>query len=172
LVLSRSQPGFEALHHGGDQQRARSGTLDAAGAIAFAEALELRESLRVKHVTTLAALRDSLRAGLQAVVPEIIPRGSLDHRLPGNLHITVPGCEGDVLLYLLDEHGILVSTGSACQAGVPEPSHVLIAMGVNSSEARGALRFSLSYSHTAEDINRVIEVFPGVIAQARNAGLA
>jgi cysteine desulfurase len=92
--------------------------------------------------------------------------------LPGNLHITVPGCEGDVLLYLLDERGIHVSTGSACQAGVPEPSHVLMAMGVDESEARGALRFSLGYSTTEADIDQVISVFADVVRVARSAGLA
>jgi cysteine desulfurase len=172
LILSRHYQAMEALHHGGDQQRSRSGTLDAAGAVAFATALELRENSRAHRFTELESLRNRLREGLSAAVPEIITRGSWDSRLPGNLHITVPGCEGDVLLYLLDERGIHVSTGSACQAGVPEPSHVLVAMGVDPSEARGALRFSLSYSHTAADIERVISVFPEVVDHARRAGLA
>jgi len=172
LILSRHQQSLEALHHGGEQQRGRSGTLDAAGAVAFATALEIRDRQRESGSDALAALRDRLLRGLLERVPEVIPRGSLGSRLPGNLHITVPGCEGDVLLYLLDEQGINVSTGSACQAGVPEPSHVLLAMGVAESDARGALRFSLSYSHTAADIDQVISVFPDVVAKARTAGLA
>jgi cysteine desulfurase len=172
LILSRHQQGFEALHHGGEQQRGRSGTLDAAGAVAFATALEVRDGTRQKRHKDLANLRDRLLQGLIHQVPEIVPRGSWDARIPGNLHITVPGCEGDVLLYLLDEQGINVSTGSACQAGVPEPSHVLIAMGVPESEARGALRFSLSYPHTEAEIDRVISAFPEVVAKARSAGLA
>jgi cysteine desulfurase len=172
LILSRHQQGFDALHHGGEQQRGRSGTLDAAGAVAFATALEVRDRTRQKRHTDLANLRDRLLQGLLHQVPEIVPRGSWDARIPGNLHITVPGCEGDVLLYLLDEQGINVSTGSACQAGVPEPSHVLIAMGVPESEARGALRFSLSYAHTETEIDQVISVFPKVVAKARSAGLA
>ena len=172
LVLSRHQPGWEALHHGGEQQRGRSGTLDQAGAVAFAAALEIREAHRVAHHKRLETLRDQLRTGILAAVPEAVVRGSVTDRLPGNLHITVPGCEGDVLLYLLDEHGIHVSTGSACQAGVPEPSHVLLAMGVDPADARGALRFSLSYSHSSGDIERVLEVFPAVVSQARRAGLA
>lgn len=172
LVVSRHAPQWESLHHGGDQQRLRSGTLDVAGALAFATALEIREANRVRHAQDLGALRDRLRSGLVALVPEIVLRGHPSNRLPGNLHLTVPGCEGDVLLYLLDQHGIHVSTGSACQAGVPEPSHVLIAMGVGESEARGALRFSLGYSSTKEEIDTVISVFAGVVASARTAGLA
>ena len=172
LVLSRNAPELSALVHGGDQQRGRSGTLDTAGVVAFAAALELREQLRLERSEGLRSLRDSLRTQLSAAVPEIVVRGSLDARLPGNLHITVPGCEGDVLLYLLDQHGIQVSTGSACQAGVPEASHVLLAMGLPEDTARGALRFSLGYHTTAEDIDAVVSVFPGVVEQARLAGMA
>lgn len=172
LVVSRHAPQWESLHHGGDQQRLRSGTLDVAGALAFATALALREATRVRDQATLASLRDRLRAGVQAAVPEIVLRGHPTDRLPGNLHITVPGCEGDVLLYLLDERGIHVSTGSACQAGVPEPSHVLMAMGVDESDARGALRFSLGYSTTEAEIDQVISVFADVVSAARRAGLA
>lgn len=171
LVLSRHAPAWEALHHGGEQQRQRSGTLNVAGALGFAVALEAREAQRQRGFAALAALRDRLMVGLQGEVPGLVVRGSKD-RLPGNLHITVPGCEGDVLLYLLDQHGIHVSTGSACQAGVPEASHVLIAMGVSEADARGALRFSLSYSTTEADVDQVIAVFASVVEKARAAGMA
>jgi len=172
LVLSRHAPEMSALIHGGDQQRGRSGTLDVAGVVAFAAALELRERQRVEMSERLRELRDSLREGLQSVVPEIVVRGSTADRLPGNLHITIPDCEGDVLLYLLDQHGIHVSTGSACQAGVPEPSHVLMAMGLREETARGALRFSLGYHTTSEDIDQVVSRFAAVVEQARAAGMA
>lgn len=172
LVLSRRVGAMDPLVHGGSQQRERSGTMDAAGALAFATALELREKARAEQSARLAALRDRLRDGLLRVHPECVLRGSRENRVPGNLHITVPGCEGDVLLYLLDERGIQVSTGSACQAGVPEPSHVLMAMGVREEDARGALRFSLSYSHTEEDVDQVIAVFGDVVRAASQAGMA
>ena len=171
LVLSRHAPAWEALHHGGEQQRQRSGTLNVAGALGFAVALEAREAKRQQGAVALGALRDRLMVGLQAQVPSLVVRGSAD-RLPGNLHITVPGCEGDVLLYLLDQHGIHVSTGSACQAGVPEASHVLLAMGVSEADARGALRFSLSYSTTEADVDQVIAVFASVVDRASAAGMA
>jgi cysteine desulfurase len=117
-------------------------------------------------------VRDALLAQLSVAVPEIQVRGSRVSKLPGNLHITIPGCEGDVLLYLLDQEGVHVSTGSACQAGVPEPSHVLLAMGMSEEDARGALRFSLGYHTSLEDVARVAALFPGVVEGARRAGMA
>lgn len=172
LVVSRTAPTWEALLHGGDQQRLRSGTLDAPGAIAFAKALEVRARERVAGVDRLRTLRDRLREGLLQVAPQMVVRGHPTDRLPGNLHITVPGCDGDVLLYLLDERGIHVSTGSACQAGVPEASHVLLAMGVSKDDARGAVRFSLSYSTTEADVDSVITVFADVVEKGQAAGLS
>ncbi len=172
LVLSRYALDIQALHHGGNQQRSRSGTMDAAGAVAFAVALEVRAAVREEGEHRLVAMRDRLRAGLLNVAPQCVARGSLDHRLPGNLHLTVPGCKGDVLLYLLDEHGIHASTGSACQAGIPEPSHVLLAMGVPTDEAWGAIRLTLSYSTTEAEIDRVISVFSDVVERGVRAGLS
>jgi cysteine desulfurase len=92
--------------------------------------------------------------------------------MPGNAHFTFPGAEGDSLLYLLDSAGVQASTGSACQAGVPQPSHVLLAMGVPEVEARGALRFTLGATSTPADVERLIEVLPQVVERARAAGLA
>ena len=124
LLVARSAS-VEPLLHGGNQQRARSGTQDAAGASAFGVAAGL------PHPST-AALRDRLIDGIQSTVPGATLRGDPDpaRRLPGNAHFTFDGCEGDSLLYLLDVAGFAVSTGSACQAGVPEASHVLLAMGI------------------------------------------
>jgi cysteine desulfurase len=93
-------------------------------------------------------------------------------RLPANAHFTFPGCEGDSLLYLLDSGGVQCSTGSACQAGVPQPSHVLLAMGVDEHDARGALRFSLGHTSSAADVDALLAVLPGAVARARSAGLA
>lgn len=172
LVVARHAPQWEALHHGGDQQRLRSGTLDAPGAIAFAKALEVRHRQRATGWEGLRAVRDRLLEGIMSVAPQCVLRGHQTDRLPGNLHITVPGCDGDVLLYVLDEQGIQVSTGSACQAGVPEASHVLLAMGLTGDEARGALRFSLSYSTTPQEVDAVIAVFAAAVDKAKAAGLS
>jgi cysteine desulfurase len=169
LIVSRDAAQFEPLVHGGTQQTHRSGTMDVAGVVAFAKAVELQLGVMESERVRLAQLRDRLRDGLVASGVDLSTRGSIDHRLPHNLHITVTGCDGDVLLYLLDEKGISVSTGSACQAGVPEPSHVLLAMGVGESGARGALRFTLGRDTTADDIDRVIDVFPEVATRALSA---
>jgi cysteine desulfurase len=165
LVVARTAT-VEPLIHGGNQQRARSGTQDAAGAAAFGVAASIAHDL-----VALAALRDRLIAGL-LVLPGVVLRGDPDPvgRLPGNVHVTFSGCDGDALLYLLDREGFSVSTGSACQAGVAEVSHVLAAMGVPADEARGALRFTLGPSTTSAQIDALLSVVPAVLAQARSAG--
>jgi cysteine desulfurase len=146
--------------------------MDVAGAVAMAAALEVRSEARQSGQERLVALRDRLKDGLLTGSPHVVVRGSLSNRLPGNLHVTVPGCTGEVLLFLCDQEGIQVSTGSACQAGVPEPSHVLSAMGVSPEDAWGALRLTLGYTTSAEDVEYVIRVFPSVVERATQAGLA
>jgi len=173
-VLARAWE-VEPLIHGGSQQRVRSGTQDVAGAVAFAAAASATRPLpEPSFVAGLAALRDRLVAGIRSAVPEAVLRGdpSGEGRLPGNAHVTFPGCDGDSLLFLLDLAGFSVSTGSACQAGVPEISHVLLAMGIPSDEARGALRFTLGHGTTAEEIDALIAALPPAYAAARRAGHA
>jgi cysteine desulfurase len=167
LVVARTAT-VEPLIHGGNQQRARSGTQDAAGAAAFGVAAALPHD-----IVALAALRDRLIAGLHEL-PGVVLRGDPDPagRLPGNVHATFAGCDGDALLYLLDREGFSVSTGSACQAGVAEVSHVLTAMGVPTDEARGALRFTLGPDTTPVAIDALLAVLPGVLAQARSASVS
>lgn len=166
------------VQHGGGQERdVRSGTLDGAGIAAFAAAADdAVEHLAVEAVR-LAALRDSLIDGISREVPDAVLRGvphpaPRDSRLPGNVHFTFPGCEGDSLLFLLDLVGIESSTGSACTAGVPRPSHVLLAMGLSEDEARGAQRFSLGHTSTAADVEAVVGAIGGAYARARKAGMA
>jgi cysteine desulfurase len=173
LLLARSAT-VEPLLHGGNQQRARSGTQDAAGASAFGVAAELATRDLAEHAVRLAGLRDRLVRGIQSTVAGAVLRGDPDPagRLPGNAHFTFEGCEGDSLLFLLDVAGFSVSTGSACQAGVPEASHVLLAMGVSEADARGALRFTLGPDTTAAELDALLVVLPGVVEQARAAGLA
>jgi cysteine desulfurase len=113
-------------------------------------------------------LRDALIDGLGAL-EGVSVRGS-SNRLDNNVHITMEGASGEVALYLLDAEGIYVSTGSACQAGVAESSHVVSAMGLGEQAARSALRFTLGYATTHAEITRVLEVFPSVLERARAAG--
>jgi cysteine desulfurase len=119
-------------------------------------------------------LRDALISGVRRVVPDAVLNGdpgvTPDGRLPGNVHFSFPGCEGDLLLMLLDAAGIDCSTGSACTAGIPEASHVLLAMGVDEPQARSSLRFSLGGTTTEADIDAVVAALPGAVDRARRAG--
>ncbi|NYI59947.1 cysteine desulfurase family protein [Cellulomonas soli] len=174
-LLARRELALTPVLHGGGQERGvRSGTLDAALLASFSVAVEDSVATRVEHAAHVSGLRDALVAGIRAAVPDAVLRGPADatRRLPANAHLTFPGCEGDSLLYLLDSAGVEVSTGSACQAGVPQPSHVLLAMGVDEDDARGALRLTFGRSSTAADVDRVLEVLPAAVDRARAAGLA
>ena len=175
LVARRGLELVPVQHGGGQERSVRSGTLDAAGVVGFALAAELAAADLPAEAVRLAGLRDALIAGVRRVVPDAVVRGpdpSTGRRLPHNAHLTFPGCEGDSLLYLLDSRGIACSTGSACAAGVPQPSHVLLACGVDEAEARGALRFSLGWTSTADDVDHLLAVLGEVVARARAAGLA
>ncbi|MEF2976974.1 cysteine desulfurase family protein [Subtercola sp. YIM 133946] len=162
------------LIHGGGQQRGRSGTQDVAGAVAFAAAARNAVETMPAFAATLGGLRDRLVSGIRSSVPAAVLRGDVTAggRLPGNAHFTFAGCEGDSLLFLLDVAGFSVSTGSACQAGVPEVSHVLTAMGVPEPEARGALRFTLGHGTTAADVDALVAALPAAVARASKAGFA
>lgn len=174
LLARRDLALVPVLHGGGQERGVRSGSLDVPAIAAFAVAVERAVEAREETARRLGGLRDALVAGVRAAVPGAVLRGPADpvDRLPANAHFTFPGCEGDSLLYLLDSAGVECSTGSACQAGVPQPSHVLLAMGLDEPDARGALRFSLGWPSTAEDVAALLASLPGVVERARAAGLA
>ncbi|MGX5716941.1 cysteine desulfurase family protein [Arthrobacter sp. MAHUQ-56] len=173
LLLGRSVKLTPVQHGGGQERDVRSGTLDTASIAAFAAAAEAVTAALPAEAVRIAALRDRLIAGISGTIPEAVLRGARgDGRLPGNAHFTFPGCEGDSLLFLLDMAGIESSTGSACTAGVPRPSHVLLAMGLDEETARGAQRFSLGHSSTEADVDALLAALPGAYARARQAGMA
>ncbi len=174
LVARREAKMVPLVHGGGQERQVRSGTLDTAGIAAFSVALAECVAGLDDEMARLVALRDDLIDRAMALSPDIRPsgfwqRGDGTRRLPGNAHLIVPGCDGDSLLYLLDAAGISCSTGSACQAGVPRPSHVLLALGVSESDARGALRLTLGHTSTASDVDAVITALPAAIDRARRA---
>jgi cysteine desulfurase len=159
------------VQHGGGQERGvRSGTLDAPAIRALAVAVQ--QAVDDLSGPRIRALRDQLISGVLQAVPDAVLHGDPVGRLPGNVNLAFPGCDGDSLLYLLDAQGIECSTGSACQAGVPQPSHVLLAMGVPDDLVRGALRLTLGHSSTEEDVRAALAVLPGAVDRARGAGLA
>ncbi len=174
LVARREAKMVPLVHGGGQERQVRSGTLDTAGIAAFSVALAECVAGLDGETARLVALRDDLIDRAMALSADIRPsgfwqRGDGTRRLPGNAHLIVPGCDGDSLLYLLDAAGISCSTGSACQAGVPRPSHVLLALGVSESDARGALRLTLGHTSTASDVDAVIAALPAAIDRARRA---
>jgi cysteine desulfurase len=162
-----------AVQHGGGQERGvRSGTLDTPAIRALAVAVQQAVDDLPVSAPRITALRDQLISGVLQAVPDAVLHGDPVGRLPGNVNLAFPGCEGDSLLYLLDAQGIECSTGSACQAGVPQPSHVLLAMGVPDDLVRGALRLTLGHSSTQDDVLAALAVLPGAVDRARGAGLA
>jgi cysteine desulfurase len=172
-VLARRGLDLVPVLHGGSQERGvRSGTLDAPALRAFGVAAEIAVRDRAEVAERVGALRDDLVHAVLDAVPDAVLRGDPRPagRLPFNAHVTFPGCEGDSLLYLLDARGVECSTGSACQAGVPQPSHVLLAMGVPEPVARGALRFSLGRTSTPADVAAVAAAIGPAVERARRAG--
>jgi cysteine desulfurase len=172
LVVSRHAALAPLLHGGAAQRGLRAGTQDVAGAVAFATAAELAVAELAQETRRLAMLRDRLQAGLAAAIPDLVISAAGAERLAGHLHVLLPGAQGDSLLLLLDAAGVAVSTGSACQAGVPEPSHVLMAMGVEHSAASGALRLTLGRTSTQTDVDAVLAALPAAYERARRAGLS
>ncbi|MEU6984910.1 cysteine desulfurase family protein [Streptomyces sp. NPDC046324] len=171
LLLGREYSPVPVLHGGGQERHVRSGTLDAPAIAAFAVAGRLAAERRAEFAREIGALRDDLVAAVLAAVPDAILGGDPVDRLPANAHFTFPGCEGDSLLLLLDAQGIECSTGSACTAGVAQPSHVLLATGTDPDLARGTLRFTLGHTSTKEDVAAVAGAIGPAVERARTAGL-
>jgi cysteine desulfurase len=171
LLLRREAHVVPVLHGGGQERDVRSGTLDTPAVAGLAAALRDALADVPARAAAIAALRDRLADGVSGAVPEAILNGDAQRRLPGIAHFSFPGCEGDALLLLLDAAGIDCSTGSACTAGVPEPSHVLLAMGAPHERARGSLRFSLGHTSTADDVDALMAAIGPAVARARAAGI-
>jgi cysteine desulfurase len=171
LILARGVEPVPVLHGGGQERDIRSGTLDVASIRAFAVAASVASARPAAAGAPRAALRDDLIRQVLAVVPDAVLNGPPPGpgRLPGNAHFSFPGAEGDALLLLLDARGIACSTGSACTAGVAEPSHVLLAMGADESRARGSLRFSLGWPSTQADVDAVGAAIGEAVTRARRA---
>ncbi|MFY1633456.1 cysteine desulfurase family protein [Solwaraspora sp. WMMB335] len=170
LLLGRDVPCIPLLHGGGQERDIRSGTLDTAGIAAFAVAVEVAVKRQAEHAARIGALRDDLTERVRQAVPDAIYNGDPADRLPSNAHFSFPGCEGDALLLLLDAQGIACSTGSACSAGVAEPSHVLLAMAADDDRARSSLRFTLGHDSTPADVDALVTALPGAVERAQRAG--
>jgi cysteine desulfurase len=173
LVLRRDTACVPLLHGGGQERDVRSGTPDVAAAVGMAAAAQIAADRMETTGTRVQGLRDRLVEGVLSTIPDTYLNGARGaQRLPGNAHFTFRGCEGDSLLMLLDAKGIECSTGSACTAGVAQPSHVLIAMGVDPASARGSLRLSLGHNSTDADVDAAVTALPAAVERARQAALA
>jgi len=177
-LLARRDATLVPLTHGGGQERqVRSGTLDVPAIRGFAVAMHHATADLAVESKRLVALRDRLIRGAQDAgfgvrVSGDWEPGDGNGRLPGNAHLLVPGCDGDSLLYMLDAAGVECSTGSACQAGVPQPSHVLLAMGMPEHQARGALRLTLGHTSTVADVDAFLAALPAALERAQRAQVA
>lgn len=173
LVVRHEQAVTPLLHGGGQERGLRSGTVDAAAVTGLALAVDLAVSRRAEQAAAVGRLRDELVARVRALVPDVVldgpPEHADDRRAPGIAHLTFPGCDGDALLMLLDAQGVECSTGSACSAGVPRASHVLLAMGRDERAARSCLRLSLGHDSTAADVEACVAALGPAVQRARAA---
>lgn len=167
-LIVRDRKAVEAILHGGGQQFGiRPGTENVAGAVALGRAVQLAAAEQAPLAERLTVLRNALAERLKAAVPDVVIVAEQSSRAPHLLSVAVSGADSEALLMHLDLAGIAASSGSACSTGAVEPSHVLVAMGMPRELALGAIRFSLGRESTMEDVDRAVEVVPGVVDKVR-----
>jgi cysteine desulfurase len=167
LYVKKGAPLFPLIHGGHQEDGFRAGTYNNIGILGFGKAAVLAARDLDKYTAQTRALRNKLRDGLLAKVPNIKINGHPDDVLPNTLNVSFPGAEGESILLSMDIKGLEASTGSACASGSLEPSHVLIALGVDAELAHGSIRFSLGWGISDEDIDYIIEEVPPIIARLR-----
>ncbi|MBU6348037.1 MAG: cysteine desulfurase [Actinomycetales bacterium] len=171
LIMSRDCRATPLIHGGGQERELRSGTLDTPSIVGLASGLTQAVAERTELVGRISALRDELVRGVLQIAPDAIYNGATTNRLANNAHFSFPGALGDSLLMLLDAQGVECSVGSACSAGVPQPSHVLLAMDSDPDLARCTLRFSLGHTSTSSDVDALLDALPSALERARRAGV-
>lgn len=167
LVVREGTALLPIIVGGGQERERRAGTHDVAGAVGLAVALGAAAAAREEESVRVGALRDRLADGLLSVVPGAVERANRKDVLPSHCHLCFTGVDREELVLLLDEAGVCVSGGAACASGALEPSHVLSAMGVPASQARGAIRFSLGHTSTPADVERALAIVPDAVARLR-----
>ncbi|NDF10797.1 MAG: cysteine desulfurase [Actinobacteria bacterium] len=171
LILKRGLEITPVLHGGGQERDIRSGTLNAPAIVSFAAAVKKVHSEFLERNNRVRHLKEKLKTTLNENVSDIRFNGRSENSLPGILNVTFPGAPGDALLLLLDAENISTSTGSACSAGVAQPSHVLLSLGLSERDAKSSLRFSLGHTSTDSDVAYLGSVIGKVVERARAAGL-
>jgi len=167
LYVRKGAPLFPLIHGGHQEDGLRAGTYNNLGIIGFGRAAEIAVDEITQYGGKIAALRDRLRDGLLAAIPNIKINGHPTDVLPNTLNVSFPGAEGEAILLSMDMLGIEASTGSACASGSLEPSHVLMAIGVGPELAHGSIRFSLGWGISADDIDYIVTTLPQIIARLR-----
>jgi len=167
LYVRKGAPLFPLIHGGHQEDGLRAGTYNNLGIIGFGKAAELAAGEITGYGAKIAALRDTLRDGLTAAIPNITINGHPTDVLPNTLSVSFPGAEGEAILLSMDLVGIEASTGSACASGSLEPSHVLMATGVGPELAHGSIRFSLGWGISADDVDYIVKTLPPIIARLR-----
>lgn len=163
MLYIASHVQLQPLILGGGQERGlRSGTENVAGCVGFAAALDQTQHMRHDEVKRLNEVKNSAIHLLNAKIPGAIVNGSLEHRLPNNLHVTLPGFDNERVLVQLEQHGILAAAGSACSASNDEPSHVLRAMGLSDENAQSSLRFTFGRATTLADVEKLVQVLTDI----------
>ena len=157
------------IHGGGHERGLRAGTENVPGIVGFGKACELAMR-RLSHdeMERVRTLRDRLEAGIKKIVPDARLNGHPDLRLPNTLNMTLPGMRGESLVLFLDRRGVYFSSGSACKSGNPDPSHVLVAMGLSDEDAHCAIRMTLGVGNTEEDVDHVLESLQQVIGERQS----
>ena len=172
LIVSRATKLVSIIHGGGQERGMRSGTMNAPAAKAFALAAKVAIETLDAERARLADIKQKLVEQAKTINASLSQTAQKADTLPNIVHFTLAGGSGDSLLFLLDQEGISVSTGSACQAGVNRPSHVLIAMGRTEDEAKGCLRITLGHESTEADIDALLNSLPKAIDATLRAGLS
>jgi cysteine desulfurase len=172
LVRRRGIDLVPLVEGGGHEWGLRAGTQNVAGIVGFATALSETHAAREVEVARIAALRDRLESGLRDAIPGMIVNGDPGRRVGGLLHVAFPGVEAELLLVALDQAGIEAASGSACSSGAIDPSHVLVAMGLDDAIARASVRFSLGYASTNADVAAALDAVPRSVASLRAASAA
>lgn len=155
------------IYGGGQERGRRSGTENVAGAVGFATALAIAQKGRAEEGRRLESMRDDLIAKSLKAIGDAKLNASQDNRLPNNINLTIPRVEGEALVLYLDQVGVMASTGSACSSGDLDPSHVLLALGLDSADANCSLRLTLGRSTTQADLDYVVTVLPTIAKRLR-----
>jgi cysteine desulfurase len=168
VLAVRGDVALSPLIHGGGQERdRRSGTHNVAAIVGMAAAMQATVATRDETVTRIGRLRDRLADNLLAAIPQTVETGDRANKIAGNCHLCFDGIESEALLVLLDDAGVYASAGSACASGALEPSHVLVAMGIEEKRALGSLRLSLGATTTDDDVDLALKVIPDAVARLR-----